>query len=213
MAKYKTEDLLQQLRTDVERIRAAAQFFKDADKHKMAYTPNAAQQWSVVQILEHLNAYGRFYLPAIEKAMTERPTSKSAWFSSGFWGDYFTKSMKPVNVYEVKNKMKAMKTYTFPNSLNVETVLNEFAQQQDELLRLIDLSQHVNMEEVRVPITISKLIKLKLGDALRFLVAHEQRHMLQARNMLKSTGVATDRFPVIVEVNRTQGQQQAASLA
>ncbi|RYZ21409.1 MAG: DinB family protein [Chitinophagaceae bacterium] len=210
MAKYKTEDLLQQLRTDVERIRAAAQFFKDSDKHKLVYTPNATQQWSVVQILEHLNAYGRFYLPAMQKAMTERPTGKSAWFSSGFWGDYFTKSMKPVNVYEIKNKMKAMKGYSFPNSLNVEQVLNEFAQQQDELLRLIDLAQHVNIEEVRVPITISKLIKLKLGDAMRFLTAHEQRHMLQARNMLKSTGIATDRFPVIVEVAATQQKVQAS---
>jgi uncharacterized damage-inducible protein DinB len=200
MAKLKTEDLLQQLRTDVERIRAAAQFFKDSDRHKMVYTPNAAEKWSVVQILEHLNAYGRFYLPAIQKAMTEKPTSRSAWFQSGFWGDYFTKSMKPVNVYEIKNRMKAMKAYTFSNSLNVDTVLNEFVQQQDELLRLIDLSQHVSLEDVKVPITITKLIKLKLGDTLRFLVAHEQRHMIQARNMLKTCGISTDRFPVIVEM-------------
>jgi uncharacterized damage-inducible protein DinB len=199
MAKLKTEELIQQLRTDIERVRAAAQFFKESDKHKMVYSPGS-DKWSVVQILEHLNAYSRYYLPAIQKAMTERPTSRSAWFQSGFWGDYFTKSMKPVNVYEVKNKMKAMKAYSFPNSLNVDTVLNEFMQHEDELLRLLDMAQHVNLEEVRVPITITKMIKLKLGDTLRFLVAHQQRHMIQARNMLKTCGVSTDRFPVIVEM-------------
>ncbi|RYD97066.1 MAG: DinB family protein, partial [Sphingobacteriales bacterium] len=64
MAKYKTEDLLQQLRTDVERMRAAAEFFKHTDKNKLIYTPSA-EKWSVVQILEHLNAYGRYYVPAI----------------------------------------------------------------------------------------------------------------------------------------------------
>jgi hypothetical protein len=72
MAKLKTEELIQQLRTDVERIRAAAQFFKESDKHKMVYSPGS-EKWSVVQILEHLNAYSRYYLPAIQKAMTERP--------------------------------------------------------------------------------------------------------------------------------------------
>jgi hypothetical protein len=205
MAKFKTEDLLQHLRTDVERIRAAAQFFKETDKNKMIYTPNT-DKWSVVQILEHLNAYGRFYLPAIQKAMTEKPTDKSAWFQSGFWGDYFTKSVKPVNVYEVKSRLKAMKGYTFANSLNVDTVLNEFIQQQEELQRLIGMAQHVSLEDVRVPITITKLIKLKLGDALRFLIAHEQRHMIQARNMLKSCGIATDRFPVILEMATRQHQ-------
>ncbi|RYY89872.1 MAG: DinB family protein [Chitinophagaceae bacterium] len=205
MAKYKTEDLLQQLRNDVERVRAAASFFKEADKNKLIYTPSPAQ-WSVVQILEHLNAYGRFYLPAMQKAMTEKVSHKNAWFQSGFWGDYFTKSMKPTNVFEVKNKMKAMKAYTFPNSLHVDTVLNEFVKQQEELSRLLELAQHVDIGELKVPISITRLIKLKLGDTFRFFIAHEQRHMLQARNMLKSLGISTDRFPVIVELNTMQHQ-------
>jgi hypothetical protein len=44
------------------------------------------------------------------------------------------------------------------------------------------------------------MIKLKLGDTFRFLIAHEQRHMIQARNTLKEMGVTTDRFPVILQV-------------
>jgi rubrerythrin len=199
MSRYKTEDLLQSLRTDIERIRAAAGFFQEADKNKMIYTPSPSQ-WSVVQILEHLNAYGRFYLPALKKAMADKPTRPSAWYESGFWGDYFTKTMKPANVYEIKNKMKAMKSYSFPNSLHVETVLQEFVQQQDELLRLIDMAATVDIAALRVPITITKLIKLKMGDTFRFLIAHEQRHLVQARNMLKQLGIATDRFPVLFEV-------------
>ncbi|GAA4319015.1 DinB family protein [Flaviaesturariibacter amylovorans] len=198
MAKYNSEELLQSLRTDVERLAAAGRFFKEVDKNKMIYT-SSPEKWSVVQVLEHLNAYGRYYLPAMERAMTEKVTGRAPWFESGFWGDYFTKSMKPTNVYEVKNKMKAMKAYSFPNSLNVDTVVNEFIRQQDELLRLLELSKHVDLGAVKVPITITKLIKLKLGDTLRFLIAHQQRHMIQARNTLKGLGIATDRFPVIVE--------------
>lgn len=209
MAKYNSEELLQSLHTDVERIAAAGRFFKEVDKNKMIYTASA-EKWSAVQVLEHLNAYGRYYLPAMERAMTEKVTGRAPWFQSGFWGDYFTKSMKPTNIYEVKNKMKAMKAYSFANSLNVDTVVNEFLRQQEELLRLIGMAKHVDLGDIKVPITLTKLIKLKLGDTLRFLVAHEQRHMIQARNTLKGLGIATDRFPVIVEMSQLKGALAAS---
>jgi uncharacterized damage-inducible protein DinB len=199
MAKFKAEELLNDLRTDVERIKEAAAFFKDVEKTKLIYQPKEGK-WSIVQVLEHLNAYGRYYIPAMEKAITEKKTGKQAWFTPGFWGNFFTNSMKPKNVYEIKNKMKAAKAFSFPNSLNVDTVLAEFNQQQDSLIRLLDMAQHVDLNEIRLPVTISKVIRLKLGDVFRFLIAHEQRHMIQARNTLNTVGITTDKFPVILQV-------------
>jgi uncharacterized damage-inducible protein DinB len=199
MAKFKAEELLKDLRSDVQRIKEAANFFRDVDKTKMIYQP-AEGKWSIVQVLEHLNAYGRYYIPAMEKAITEKKTGKQAWFTSGFWGNFFTNSMRPKNVYEITNKMKAAKSYSFPNSLNVDTVLAEFNKQQDDLIRLLDMAQHVDLGAIRLPITISKIIKLKLGDVFRFLIAHEQRHMIQARNTLNKVGITTDKFPVVLQV-------------
>ena len=131
--------------------------------------------------------------------MAERNDTRNAWFNSGFWGDYFTKSMKPTNVFEVKNKMKAMKNYSFPNSLNLNTVFDEFMQHQNKLLGLLDQSKERDLNAIKIPITISKMIKLKLGDTFRFLIAHEQRHMVQARNTIRKIGVPTDHFPVIMD--------------
>jgi hypothetical protein len=199
MAKFKSEELLQDLGTDVDRIRESAQFFGNVDKTKMVYAP-AEGKWSIVQILEHLNAYGRYYLPAVEQGLAEKVTGKAAWFNSGFWGDYFTKSMKPANVYEVKNKMKAMKSYSFSNSLNVDTVMKEFNDQQAQLKNLLEKAGYVDLNAIRIPITLTKLVKLKLGDVFRFLIAHEQRHMVQARNTLNAVGIKTDQFPVLMQV-------------
>ena len=106
MAKFKTEDLIAELKGDVEHILEAAEHIRDTDKNKLVYQLNK-DKWSVVQILEHMNAYGRYYLPEIAKAMEEDKSPRKAWFESGFWGNYFTKSMKPTNVLEIKNKMKA----------------------------------------------------------------------------------------------------------
>jgi hypothetical protein len=203
MAKYKTEDLINELKGDVYKIIASAEPMREADKAKLVYQCSKSE-WSVVQIIEHLNAHNRFYLPQIDRALAERNDTRNAWFNSGFWGDYYTRMMKPTNVFEVKNKMKALKNYTFPNSLNVNTVFDEFLQHQQKLLRLLDASKERDLNAIHVPITTSKIIKLKLGDALRFIVAHEQRHMVQARNTLRKVGVSTNQFPVLMESPRLQ---------
>jgi hypothetical protein len=198
MAKFQTEALLTGLQDDVQHIIEAAEHIRNSDKNKLVYQLGK-EKWSVIQILEHMNAYGRYYLPAIAKAIEEDYGQRNAWFEPGFWGNYFTKSMKPTNVHEVKNKMKAMKAYTFPNSLNIDAVLKEFIDQQHILLGLLEKAKEKNLNTIRIPITLTSLIQLKLGDVFRFLVAHEQRHMIQARNTLKAVGITTDKFPVILQ--------------
>lgn len=199
MPKFKSEDLLNELLTDVRRIKESAEFFRNSDQTKMAYSPDK-QKWSVVQILEHLNAYNRHYLPLIEKELAVVTKDNNAWFESGYWGEKFTKKMKPTNVYQIKNKMKAMKAYTFSNNLNIDTVLSEFMAHQEKWVKVLEMAKGRDLNAIRIPITLTSLIKLKLGDMFRFLIAHEQRHMIQARNTLKEMGVTTERFPVILQV-------------
>jgi len=199
MAKFKSEDLLNELADDVKRVRECGEFFKQVDKNKMVYCPDKGK-WSAVQVLEHLNAYCRFYLPAIEKEMSIITYENNPWFNSGFWGDLFTRSLKPKNVFEITNKMKTSKMYNFPNSLNVDNVLTEFLDHQDKLLHLLQEAKKRDLNRIKLPLTITKLLKLKLGDVFRFVVAHEQRHMIQARNTLKTVGIPTDKFPVILQV-------------
>ena len=151
-----------------------------------------------MQVLEHLNAYNRHYLPIIEKELSLVTYDTNTWFSSGYWGEKFTKMMKPSNVYEIKNKMRTSKKMSFSNSLNVDTVLKEFLAGQDKLLQLLEMAKGKDLGKIHIPLTITKLIKFRLGDTFRFLIAHEQRHMIQARNTLKQTGIATDKFPVVM---------------
>src|SRR3954452_12438501 len=124
MKKFKSEDLIDQLEKDVRQIIAAADHLKQADPVKLSYPP-AEGKWSVAQVLEHLNMYNRYYLPQIERSMVHITRDTNAWFISGFFGNYFTNMMAPKNVFEVKNKMKAMRDYTPTKGINVEAVFNE----------------------------------------------------------------------------------------
>src|SRR5690242_488878 len=118
MAKFKSEDLITQLEGDVKQIIAAAEHLRQADPVKLGYSSEKGK-WSVAQVLEHLNMYNRFYLPAIEKAITPITHDANAWFSPGMLGNYFTRTMMPTDIYEVKNKMKAFKAYTPTKGVNV----------------------------------------------------------------------------------------------
>jgi|SRR6478672_1098954 len=198
MKKFKTEDLINSLQEDVRRVTAAAEAMKSLDKIKLGY-PLTNGKWTAIQALEHLNIYSRYYLPAIEHAMNEATQGRSAWFNSGTLGNYFTNSMKPTTVYEVKNKMKTMKSHHPPAALNADQVIAEFVDNQNKLLQLLDQARNYDLNSIRIPVTISKFIKFKLGDTFRFLVAHEQRHVVQARNAIHALGIATDKFPVILQ--------------
>ncbi|MBD0277435.1 MAG: DinB family protein [Flavisolibacter sp.] len=197
MAKFRSEELINELQEDVRQLKAAAEFIQQQDKVKLSYSLEEGR-WTVIQIIEHMNMYDRFYLPVIEKELAVKTDERSAWFNSGRLGNYFTKSMKPTNVYDIKNKMKTMKDYEPEGGLSATNALNEYIQQKDKLLQLLDLARDRNLNTIRIPITITRLLKLRLGDTFRFLVAHEQRHMIQARNTLHDLGIATDKFPVII---------------
>ena len=198
MKKFKTEELIDQLEADVKKIISAAQHLETAEPIKLNYCPEEGK-WSVVQVLEHLNAYSRHYLPLVERSMIHITKDVSAWFISGFLGNYFVNSMRPTNVFEVKKKMRTGRSFTPDKGANIETVFKEFFQHQNKLLSLLEVARRRNLNSVYVPTTFSKLIHFKLGDMFRFLIAHEQRHMIQARNAIKAVGVSTDKFPVILE--------------
>ena len=197
MMKVKQDELIESLKKDVEILLECADFFRN--EIDALLIPPVPDKWSIAQILEHLNSYGRIYLPQMDKAISASQSNRDAWFNSGLLGNYFTNMMKPKNVFEVTNKMKAFKTHSPENKLNAGKVLDEFVEQQHTLLQLLEMAKLKNLNSIRIPLSITTLVKLKLGDTFRFLIAHEQRHFIQARNSLKTIGVSTDKFPVILQ--------------
>ncbi|HZF64594.1 MAG TPA: DinB family protein [Chitinophagaceae bacterium] len=196
--KIQQDRLIDSLKNDIEIMLNCIQFFR-TEKDALLIQPIPGQ-WSVSQIIEHLNTYGRYYIPAIDRAMASSSLQREAWFNSGALGNYFTNMMRPKNVFEVKNKMKTQKSHAPDNNLQPDKVLNEFEEQQQKLLQLLEVARNKNLNKIRIPISISKLVRLRLGDTFRFLIAHEQRHFIQARNAIKTIGLSTDKFPAVLQV-------------
>jgi hypothetical protein len=196
MKRLQTERLIEDLKADVNVLLEAANFFKS--EIDACCIPPTKEQWSIAQIFEHLNMFNRHYLPAIDKALTTSPPDRQAWFTPGIMGNRFVNTLAPKDVFEIKKKYKAPKGFIAENNLNPQKVLDEFITHQHKLLQLLELAKERNLGTIRIPSSISKLIKFKLGDTFRFLIAHEQRHIIQARNALKTIGLSTDKFPAVL---------------
>lgn len=141
-------------------------------------------QWSVAQVLEHLNIYCRYYLTTIEKKLHHSEENPALYFTSGWLGNYFTRMMRPEN-NKVKNKMKAPVNGKPSSSPAVTLTLLEFIQHQHQILNLLQVASSHNLNKNRIPISISRFISLKLGDTFNFLIAHQQRHFVQIANTLE----------------------------
>jgi uncharacterized damage-inducible protein DinB len=153
---------------------------------QLNWRPNETT-WSVNDILAHLNAYASYYHAAfLKKIDSTRFTNTKEKFISSPLGRSAWKSMKLGNLKNIKRKFKAPKGY---NPL-VDREIAEgdqrpsFKASQEELLRIIGKSSQVNMRRVKIPISISKAIRLRLGDALLFVIYHNERHVQQALNLI-----------------------------
>ena len=187
MPVYLSEKLLNSLTILTESfLNKAVSEWQMLPHHKFAHKP-APEKWSANQCLAHLNSYGRYYLPEIEKAVNEaikqnrQPVTK---FKAGWLGNYFTEMMLTKKDGQPAKKMSSPKDHSPQSNVDSFLVIGEFIEQQEKLLILLQKARSIDLNKTRIPISISRFIRLKLGDTFLFLIAHNYRHILQAERAL-----------------------------
>lgn len=175
--KTTNEALVSELVNYVKQHREQAMNLRSMAEKDLRHKPSE-NAWNALECIEHLNRYGRFYLPEIRRRLMEnRKGSPQSPFRSTWLGNYFAESLKP------KEKLNRMKTFTNMNPAGSSTLpaaIDEFIAQQDELLRVLKQCLTTDLVKTRTSISISKLIRLRLGDTLRVVIYHNDRHMAQA---------------------------------
>lgn len=183
-----TQWLLEEVATITERnLDFIKKKFSALSENQLGWKPNA-QTWSCLEIFAHLNGYADFYHTAFHKKIEiTRFRVPSAQFTSSPLGRSAWQSMKLGKQKNIKRRFNAPKDYnpSVTPSLVKESTLIDFQEYQKDLLNILEKSVAVNLRKVKVPISISKIVRLRLGDAFLFVAYHNERHMQQALNLLK----------------------------
>ncbi len=188
MKQINSNTLLELLQADVREILLYCSTLQTMPAHVLQQVP-APGRWSVAQVLEHLNFYARYYITAIEQKLHLNQSGPNRDFTPGWLGNYFTKLMKPTEEKTIASKMKSPSNAVPSAQPAAAAMLTEFINHQHHLLNLLQIARTANLEYNRIPTSLTKLIKLKLGDTFRFFIAHEQRHFLQIERTLSEISV------------------------
>jgi DinB superfamily len=197
MTSYNRDTLIENLLDQTEIILKKAIEWQLIPHSSFALRPTS-ESWSANECLQHLNSYGRFYLPAIESVLSRSEKRESSTqFSSGWLGNYFTKLMMPGTDGKPSTKMNSPKDHAPKTIIESRLVISEFIDQQEKLLALLNTAKKFDLNTVKVGISIAPIIKLKLGDVFRFVIAHQVRHILQAERALSNAGLVQEREKVL----------------
>lgn len=188
MNKIHCQTLIDTLAGDVrECIRVATGLRQYTDEVLLFKTQPDA--WNIVQVVAHLNIYCTFYIAACEQRLHLHTTTPAADYKPGMLGDYFVKSMAPKPDNTISRKMKTVKVAEPREVTDVQATLDAFLAHQHQLLNLLHLAAGADLGSIKVPTFLSRFISLKLGDMLRFVVAHQRRHLVQVANILNTAGL------------------------
>lgn len=159
---------------------AFAETLKAKSKEQLNWRANE-KSWSILECLEHLSLYGDFYIPEIQNVILKARSKSDVAFKSGFLGNYFAESMLP------KEKMTKMNTFKSKNPIHSRlelTTIYRFIDQQHKLIDLLEQSRNISLNNEKTQISLTKWIRLKIGDTFRFVINHNIRHLKQIENIM-----------------------------
>jgi hypothetical protein len=175
-----------------EQRKLVQETFYYLDEEQLTKKPTQ-EKWSALQCMEHLNLCNLHYLTEIKKALPNlKSGDKDKAYKKGLIGGYMIKSMAPKNG-TITNPMKTFKNVRPLTereegaTVKAQPTFTDFFADLDEYEKIAKELEGKDIQSAKVISLIGPLVKFKVGDALLFMMAHNDRHILQAINALQST--------------------------
>jgi uncharacterized damage-inducible protein DinB len=184
MAAFEKKQFLSRLIDRTELITSNTKSFLRLNNEQLNQKP-APGKWSIAEIFEHLNIAHDIYIRCILSKISKAPEINSSTFKSNWLGDFAYTQIMPREDGTIFRLPAPKKLQPKTNKLDGADVLDRFLQQQDNIQ---DILQHVankDLERIKIPFAFTNLLRLRLGDNLRFIIAHNERHMLQAQRIME----------------------------
>jgi hypothetical protein len=141
-------------------------------------------KWSIAECLAHLNVSANVVQPMIAQAIERGKKDKllgTGPFPLGFRGRLLIWIATP----PPKFRIRAPKSVAPPANIAAPTqLLPEFLKLQDEWLRLWNEAEGLDLARINIARRLSPFY-CHLSAAFPWMMAHQQRHLLQAENVKK----------------------------
>lgn len=139
-----------------------------------------AQRWSAADNLMHLMLASQAFIPRMSKTLgklaqagqrSDRP-SRPDWV-----GRVYAWALEP----PVHVRVKAPRPFVPPGGTPAAEVLPAFLAEQERMSALVKQSVGLDLAARKVPSPVSRHVRYNVCSAFHILVAHQRRHLWQAR--------------------------------
>lgn len=155
----------------------------DLNHEQLNWKPDA-ESWSVGQCVDHIITTNRLYFKIFENLLDGTKPS-NFWekvpFLPSFFGKFLINTTKP----DIDKKNKTVPVFEPSKSDIPGDILNTFFENQRELISWIEKSDRFDHQKTILTSPAMKLIVYSLHDVCIILSGHEERHLNQARNVMK----------------------------
>ena len=143
------------------------------------------ESWSVAQCIDHLNVTARLYLPMLDEGIASairRGLYDTGPFSYNWVGRTLLRLVEPNSRF----RAKAPRPFQPAAGRPLHDVMAAFRAYQVQYIDRLRQASGLDLARARVASPLARWIRVPLGSAFAFLIAHERRHLGQARRVLET---------------------------
>lgn len=183
--KLNKNEVAQQVRHEITEANQQILRFQQRPTDVLRHRPHP-DAWSALDCVEHMNLFYNDYLPRVEAAVRGAKPSEKPTYSPGFFGKKMIDSLRPQQGRR-RMKIKTFKKMTpATDGIPTEAVFAAFFAHHTRLEELLNQSPPLNWNRTKVASAIGPILRFRLGDCFRLLLAHTERHLLQAREAMEN---------------------------
>jgi len=187
MPVHDTQTLIRDLNSVLQRQLDVCRGLRALPLYRLQRRP-APARWCVMEVVEHMNLSSGHYFRQL-KALYDDPrrtVRHEARFVPGRWGELAVNAMNPRADGTIGWRMRTLGMFEPRTAITKEwQALDEFEAMLVAFQHLLVQAEQRGMEGAHITSTLGPILRFKVGDAFRFPIAHQQRHMLQIERTLE----------------------------
>ena len=183
-----TTDYLESLQKRITAVKLDIQdAFYYLETEQLRYRPQP-RSWNIIEVFEHINLTNDFYLKQLREKI-EQANTASDKLNRGWFAKWFANGLKP------KGQSLGFKMKTFSSidplkrqkkgfQLVDHIVFQDLIDSLEQIDQLLEGAKGKKLSALKIQ-SLSSLLKFRVYDALDIVVSHTERHLIQAKNILK----------------------------
>lgn len=153
---------------------------------QFAWRP-APDSWSVGQCLDHLNSTAREYLPLLDEGIADA-IRRGLYAAGPYTYNHIGRLMVWLVDPRTRIRGKTRRLFQPPAGRSRHDVMAAFRAYQVQYVDRLRQANGLDLGRARVLSPLARWIRMPLGSAFAMMLAHERRHLEQARRLTSRFG-------------------------